>query len=128
MQLRNRTIEPPAYYKQYEQLQKIRSEGIEINQQLTLFIQELQGMMDELNDWDCRSARLSTIIDIYSYVNEHCEKFKGLSRSTVLFAAIKLRAQTMIHEMTGMVHDCDETCRDLLKKLVPVLFDVLLKL
>jgi len=48
--------------------------------QKQLYLNEIQAMMDELEEWsDCPSARMAGLVDIYGYIDDHCEKFTTLT-------------------------------------------------
>lgn len=91
-----------------------------------LYLNEIQTMMDELEEWsDCPSARMGGLVEIYSYIDEVCMNFKGLS---TFHKSIGESALTILSDVSRLAPTADEETLHQMKKLAPILISVIAKL
>ena len=91
-----------------------------------LYLNEIQTMMDELEEWsDCPSARMGGLVEIYSYIDEVCMNFKGLS---TFHKSIGASATTILSDVSRLAPTADEETLHQMKKLAPILISVIAKL
>lgn len=103
--------------------EKVRST---FEEQQQLYLNEIRTMMDELEEWsDCPSARMAGFVDIYEYIDEHCEKFDGLSS---FHKSIGESARTILSDVSHLAPTADRETLRQMKKLAPILISVIAKL
>ena len=104
--------------------EKVRST---FEEQQQLYLDEIQTMMDELEEWsDCPSARMAGFVDIYEYIDEHCEVIAdGLSK---FHKSIGESATTILSDVSRLAPTADEETLHQMKKLAPILISVIAKL
>lgn len=103
--------------------EKVRST---FEEQQQLYLNEIRTMMDELEEWsDCPSARMGGLVEIYSYIDEVCMNFKGLSS---FHKSIGESARTILSDVSSLAPTADEETLHQMKKLAPILISVIAKL
>lgn len=97
--------------------------------QLQLYKDNLKGMFDELHEWyDCPSARIAGMVEIYSYIDEYCENFKNVSELNSLNAAILKSAENIMTDILRLAKTSGDYIVGLLQQLATVLVSVTAKL
>ena len=95
-------------------------------EQQQLYLNEIHTMMDELDEWsDCPSARMGGFVEIYSYIDEVCMNFKGLSS---FHKSIGQSARTILSDVSHLAPTADRETLRQMKKLAPILISVIAKL
>lgn len=91
-----------------------------------LYISEIRTMMEELEEWnDCPSARMAGLVDIYEYIDEHCETFDNLHS---FHESIGRSARTILDDVARIASSADEETLCQMKMLAPILISVIAKL
>jgi len=95
-------------------------------QEEQLYLNEIQTLMDELEEWsDCPSARMAGLVDIYGYIDEHCEKFRDLR---TFHGSVGKNARVILEDVSRLAPTSDkETLRQMML-VAPILISVIAKL
>lgn len=124
MQLRTGKITTVVTAPKKTRIQKREMSDFEYQEQL--YLNEIQAMMDELEEWsDCPSARMAGLVDIYEYVNDHCDKFTDLH---TLHHLVGKSAVTVLSDIGRIAPTADKETLHHMKILAPLLISVIAKL
>ena len=112
MKRNNSVLEKPVLMRNPKMYIDFRNEqpshvNLEIDKkEISEFKSELQAMMDELNEWDTKEARIAGIIDIYDFIFERGNKLQDFPSMAKFFIALKSKINEHLGELIGLAFKC----------------------